>query len=226
MVGTGRGAEAGVLIRNAEALEMLEKVDTIVVDKTGTLTEGQAAARHRRAAVRYRRAGRCCGWPRASRSVSEHPLAAAIVAGARGTERPTVGGHRLRVGDRQGRDGHGRRAARVAVGNLRHLETLAHRSGAAADRGASDLRRDGSDGDVRGGRWTGRRTRRRRRSDQGDNTGSHRGAAPRRHQGRDVDRRQPHDRRRGGAVDRDRSGRGRRSAGSEGSVVKRLQGQR
>ena len=41
MVGTGRGAEAGVLIRNAEALETLEKVDTIVVDKTGTLTEGK-----------------------------------------------------------------------------------------------------------------------------------------------------------------------------------------
>jgi len=41
MVGTGRGAEAGVLIRNAEALERLERVDTLVVDKTGTLTEGK-----------------------------------------------------------------------------------------------------------------------------------------------------------------------------------------
>jgi len=40
MVGTGRGASAGVLIKNAEALEILEKVDTLVVDKTGTLTEG------------------------------------------------------------------------------------------------------------------------------------------------------------------------------------------
>ena len=40
MVGVGRGAAAGVLIRNAEALERLEKVDTLVVDKTGTLTEG------------------------------------------------------------------------------------------------------------------------------------------------------------------------------------------
>ena len=43
MVGTGRGAEAGVLFRNAEALEMLEQVDTLVVDKTGTLTEGKPA---------------------------------------------------------------------------------------------------------------------------------------------------------------------------------------
>ena len=41
MVGTGRGAQAGVLIKNAEALEVLEKVDTLVVDKTGTLTEGK-----------------------------------------------------------------------------------------------------------------------------------------------------------------------------------------
>ena len=52
MVGTGRGATAGVLIKNAEALETLEKVDTLVVDKTGTLTEGkpQADVDHRRRA--------------------------------------------------------------------------------------------------------------------------------------------------------------------------------
>ena len=49
MVGTGRGAHAGVLIRNAEALETLEKVDTLVVDKTGTLTEGKPALVDRRA---------------------------------------------------------------------------------------------------------------------------------------------------------------------------------
>ena len=41
MVGTGRGASAGVLIKNAEALEVMEKIDTLVVDKTGTLTEGK-----------------------------------------------------------------------------------------------------------------------------------------------------------------------------------------
>ncbi len=43
MVGVGRGAQAGVLIKNAEALERFEKVDTLVVDKTGTLTEGRPA---------------------------------------------------------------------------------------------------------------------------------------------------------------------------------------
>jgi Cu+-exporting ATPase len=43
MVGTGRGAELGVLLRNAEALEVMEQVDTVVVDKTGTLTEGRPA---------------------------------------------------------------------------------------------------------------------------------------------------------------------------------------
>ena len=48
MVGTGRGAQAGVLIRNAEALETLEKVDTVVVDKTGTLTVGKPRSRDSR----------------------------------------------------------------------------------------------------------------------------------------------------------------------------------
>ena len=52
MVGTGRGARAGVLVKNAEALELMEKVDTLVVDKTGTLTEGKpklvGVTRHRR----------------------------------------------------------------------------------------------------------------------------------------------------------------------------------
>jgi len=81
MVGTGRGALAGVLIKNAEALEVLEKVDTLVVDKTGTLTEG----RPRLASVHALQ-----GWNemevlRLAASLergSEHPLAAAIVRGA------------------------------------------------------------------------------------------------------------------------------------------------
>ena len=85
MVGTGRGASAGVLIRNAEALENLERVDTLVVDKTGTLTEGKPSV------------GRIVAAPStdpdptskllrlvaAVEQGSEHPLAAAIVEAAR-----------------------------------------------------------------------------------------------------------------------------------------------
>jgi Cu+-exporting ATPase len=81
MVGTGRGASAGVLVKNAEALELLEKVDTLVVDKTGTLTEGKP------------RLVTVLALPGASETDvlataaalekgSEHPLAAAVVAGA------------------------------------------------------------------------------------------------------------------------------------------------
>jgi Cu+-exporting ATPase len=81
MVGTGRGASAGVLVRNAEALERLSRVDTIVVDKTGTLTEGKPVVVGL-AAV----AGGEDDFLRAAAAVeqgSEHPLAAAIVKAAR-----------------------------------------------------------------------------------------------------------------------------------------------
>src|SRR5690349_13756912 len=81
MVGTGRGALAGVLIRDAEALEILEKVDTLVVDKTGTLTEGRPRLR---AVVPVADADER-EMLRLAASVemgSEHPLAAAIVDGA------------------------------------------------------------------------------------------------------------------------------------------------
>jgi P-type Cu+ transporter len=75
MVGTGRGATAGVLVRNAEALEMLEKVDTLVVDKTGTLTEGKPRLTAAPSNDVLRLAA-------ALERGSEHPLAAAVVQGA------------------------------------------------------------------------------------------------------------------------------------------------
>ncbi|MGA9721830.1 MAG: copper-translocating P-type ATPase, partial [Candidatus Binatus sp.] len=81
MVGTGRGATAGVLIKNAEALEILEKVDTLVVDKTGTLTEGKP----RLVSVTALDGFTDAEVLRLAASLergSEHPLAAAIVAGA------------------------------------------------------------------------------------------------------------------------------------------------
>lgn len=81
MVGTGRGATAGVLIKNAEALEVMEKIDTLIVDKTGTLTEGKprltsvVALPHTNEAELLRMAA-------SLERASEHPLAAAVVAGA------------------------------------------------------------------------------------------------------------------------------------------------
>ena len=85
MVATGRGATAGVLVKNAESLQELEKVDTLVVDKTGTLTEGKPKL------VTVQLAG---NWNESNivriaasvEKLSEHPLAAAIVSGARDRE--------------------------------------------------------------------------------------------------------------------------------------------
>jgi P-type Cu+ transporter len=91
MVGTGRGATAGVLVKNAEALEVMEKVDTLVVDKTGTLTEGKPklisiepfsrdAAAERADQPADQNILRLAA---ALERASEHPLAAAIVAAAK-----------------------------------------------------------------------------------------------------------------------------------------------
>ncbi len=81
MVGTGRGATAGVLVRNAEALETFEKVDTLIVDKTGTLTEGKPSVQTVVARPPWSEADLL----RLAASVeqgSEHPLAAALVSAA------------------------------------------------------------------------------------------------------------------------------------------------
>jgi Cu+-exporting ATPase len=81
MVGTGRGAQAGVLIRNAEALETMEKVDTLVIDKTGTLTEGKPKLTTVAAVEGFSEAD-LLRLAASLERASEHPLAAAIVAGA------------------------------------------------------------------------------------------------------------------------------------------------
>jgi Cu+-exporting ATPase len=82
MVGTGRGATAGVLVKNAEALERLERVDTIVVDKTGTLTEGKPAVASI-VALGGRTDADVLTLAASLEQSSEHPLAAAIIDGAR-----------------------------------------------------------------------------------------------------------------------------------------------
>jgi Cu+-exporting ATPase len=81
MVGTGRGANSGVLIRNAQALELMERVDTIVVDKTGTLTEGKPRLTTVEAAPGFDEA-EMLRFAASVERASEHPLGAAIVAGA------------------------------------------------------------------------------------------------------------------------------------------------
>jgi Cu+-exporting ATPase len=88
MVGTGRGAELGVLLRNAEALEVMERIDTVVVDKTGTLTEGKPALTTvvPEAPIDESTLLRLVA---SLEKVSEHPLAAAIVRGAEDRGIPT-----------------------------------------------------------------------------------------------------------------------------------------
>ncbi|HYE94077.1 MAG TPA: heavy metal translocating P-type ATPase, partial [Terriglobales bacterium] len=81
MVGTGRGARAGVLVRNAEALELMEKVDTLVVDKTGTLTEGKPKLVGVTPLPGFD-ADELLRLVASLERGSEHPLAAAIVKGA------------------------------------------------------------------------------------------------------------------------------------------------
>ena len=83
MVGTGRGASAGVLIKNAETLERLEKVDTLVVDKTGTLTEGKPVLQTIVPTPDFSETA-VLQLAASVERVSEHPLASAIVTGARG----------------------------------------------------------------------------------------------------------------------------------------------
>jgi Cu+-exporting ATPase len=140
MVGTGRGAEAGVLIRNAETLEAMETITTVVVDKTGTLTEGKP----RLVTVEPTAGLDASALLRLTASlehVSEHPLAAAIVAGAteRGatltdvTQFESVTGQGV-AGVVEGR--------RVVIGNSRYLETLGFESQALLGR-AEELRRQG-----------------------------------------------------------------------------------
>ena len=140
MVGTGRGALAGVLIRNAEALEVMEKVDTLVVDKTGTLTEGKPKLVTAEPAG-GRPADELLRLAASLERASEHPLAAAIVGGAeaRGVVLAAAAGFRSVTGKGVvGRvDGHD-----VALGNRRLMEDLGIALGALAER-AEALRQDG-----------------------------------------------------------------------------------
>tara|TARA_R110001632_G_scaffold174095_1_gene293651 strand:- start:89993 stop:92572 length:2580 start_codon:yes stop_codon:yes gene_type:complete len=93
MVGTGRGALEGVLIKNAESLEIMEKVDTLVIDKTGTLTEGKPKL----VSVTINSdhsptldEAKVLGWIAGLEKYSEHPLATAIIQGAKDKNITTI----------------------------------------------------------------------------------------------------------------------------------------
>ncbi len=141
MVGTGRGAQEGVLVRDAEALELLEKADVLVVDKTGTLTEGKPrlvsvvpAAGYDEETVLARAA--------AVERGSEHPLAAAIVRGAeeRGLRVERATGFESVTGKGVAAEVDG---ARVVLGDERILRDEGASPGDLADR-ADRLRGEGA----------------------------------------------------------------------------------
>jgi Cu+-exporting ATPase len=141
MVGVGRGAQAGVLIKNAEALERMEKIDTLVVDKTGTLTEGKPKVVTIVAAAGFDESELL----RLAASVeraSEHPLADAIVRSAR--ER------NLELGKVEGFDSPTGRGATgkvngkaILLGNANFLTSLGIET-KSLDKQSEDLRGDGA----------------------------------------------------------------------------------
>jgi P-type Cu+ transporter len=122
VVGTGRGAQLGVLIKNAEALEALHRVDTIVLDKTGTLTEGKPAVAAVHAAAGHSDTEVLTVAAALERG-SEHPLARAVLAAAaaRGLSPPPVTGFAARLGRGVTATLEG---APAALGNRRLLEEL------------------------------------------------------------------------------------------------------
>ncbi len=140
MVGTGRGASAGILIRNAEALETLEKIDTLVVDKTGTLTEGKPilvsvfVEPGQNEGELLRLAG-------SLERASEHPLAQAIISGAEDRGASLVAGSEFQSVTGQGVSGivDGKQ---VAIGNARLFKTLSIDIQHLLAR-ADELRKDG-----------------------------------------------------------------------------------
>jgi Cu+-exporting ATPase len=122
MVGTGRGATAGILVKNAEALEALEKVDTIVLDKTGTLTEGKPQLVSVMVAPGFEQQDLLSAAASLERG-SEHPLASAIVSGA--TERGARLGFVSEFAAIPGKGIRGRfEERRVALGNHALLAEL------------------------------------------------------------------------------------------------------
>jgi Cu+-exporting ATPase len=141
MVGVGKGASAGVLIKNAEALERFEKVDTLVVDKTGTLTEGKPRVTAIVAAAGFDEAS-VISLGASLEKLSEHPLAAAILAAA--AERKVELRHVTNFASVTGKGVTGTCAGqRVAVGNAALLKDRGVAS-AELEARADALRKEGA----------------------------------------------------------------------------------
>ncbi|HXP10352.1 MAG TPA: heavy metal translocating P-type ATPase [Acidobacteriaceae bacterium] len=140
MVGTGRGAKEGILVRNAEALETMEKVDTLVVDKTGTLTEGKPKLNTMVAVEGFDQA-KLLQVVASLEIQSEHPLASAIVTAAKEKKLPL-----LRVRDFQSLTGKGVSGTAedktIAAGNVTLMRQL-EISTKPLDQQAETLRRAG-----------------------------------------------------------------------------------
>jgi Cu+-exporting ATPase len=141
MVGVGRGAQSGVLIKSAEALERLEKVDTLVIDKTGTLTEGKPSVVAIRTAAGIEEKELLRLTASLERS-SEHPLAAAIVRSAteRGLSLAPVENFDSPVGKGVTGSVDGRK---LVIGN-RWIMTEAGIETSNLDQSADELRREGA----------------------------------------------------------------------------------
>jgi P-type Cu+ transporter len=142
MVAMGRGASLGVLFKNAEAIELLRKVDTLVVDKTGTLTEGKPQLISVEPAEGFD-ASELLQLAATLERASEHPLAAAIVKGAEDRGVPLADSTAEAFESHTGRGVRGRVKGRaVALGNQKLLEELQADAGTLAGK-AEALRADG-----------------------------------------------------------------------------------
>jgi len=141
MVGVGKGAQAGVLIKNAEALERMEKVDTLVIDKTGTLTEGKPTVTKIAAAAGFS-ADDLLVLAASLEQGSEHPLAHAIVMAARDKELVLEEMHDFDSQSGKGVTGK-IKGQHVALGNAMLMEELAVDVASMSDQ-ANELRSDGA----------------------------------------------------------------------------------
>jgi len=141
MVGVGKGATAGVLIKNAEALERFEKVDTLVVDKTGTLTEGKPRVIAVVPAAGFDEPTLISLAASVERS-SEHPLAAAIVASAKERGLPVREGRNFKSVTGKGVQGQVD-GQEVAIGNAQLTDPLSGLTEALEKR-ADQYRREGA----------------------------------------------------------------------------------